>query len=102
MPLVVLLSERSLRGGFVGKWTEFSPEFSAVECTDFCNKTAWSAQLLAGRICGEGQANMVHEIVDHNTSQMFRTMGLLPVCAGLRGSTVSFSGVHCRGGSHQV
>jgi hypothetical protein len=35
--------------------------------------------------------------VAHRTSQMLRTMGLLPVWTGLRGSTVAFSGVHCRG-----
>lgn len=43
-----------------------------------------------------------HCVGDHNTSQMLRTMGLLPSCAGLRGSTVSFSGVRCFRGSLQV
>lgn len=32
----------------------------------------------------------------HNTSRMFRTIGLLPVCTGLRGST-AFSAVHVDG-----
>lgn len=47
----------------------------------------------------------VHRVcfVDHSTSQILRTIGLLPVWTGLRGSTVAFSGVHCRGiGSSQA
>lgn len=43
----------------------------------------------------EGKARVAE--ADHNTSQIFLVMGLLPVWTGLRGSSSSdFLGVHCR------
>lgn len=88
---------------------EIAPESSVAVGAQTVVVATWSALTSADApVCWRFMVVRVVEldsirgIVDHNTSQMLRTIGLLPSCAGLRGSTVSFSGVHCLGGSLQV
>lgn len=108
--LVSQCPEDDHRGRLVGECSgDCSGVFGCGWRTDCRGCAAWSALTSADApVCQRFIAVRVVEldsirgIVDHNTSQMLRTIGLLPSCAGLRGSTVSFSGVHCLGGSLQV
>lgn len=78
----------------------------AAEATKSCARGRFSESYWIEQVhcaCFEFRFRTVCAVA-HRTSQMLRTMGLLPVWTGLRGSTVAFSGVHCRGGgsSHAV